>query len=172
MKTLKFIHACFCSPLAFMRHPRQWGIGVVCFLLSFGLIAWGKDYISLVYNPTASLPWRYFIRLKQSAPQRGHYACVPCPWYGGTLIKKVAGTAGDIIHYDFEGNLWIRRHLKVGKPKKRAKDGRLLTPLAPGVIPHGQVFIMGEHDRSLDSRYAEVGLIPEHALQGRVIPLG
>jgi conjugal transfer pilin signal peptidase TrbI len=92
------------------------------------------------------------------------------------MIKKVAGMAGDRLVYDKEGNLWVNalwigRALKIGKHKKSAKDGRQLNPIKPGVIPAGKVFVVGNHERSFDSRYAELGLIPETALQGRLLAL-
>jgi conjugal transfer pilin signal peptidase TrbI len=154
-----------------LNRAHHWVQGMACFMLSLGLVIVASHYGCLVYSHTDSLPYHYFIRANRLVPGRDHYTCVSCPWHGGSLIKKIVGMAGDVVTYDFEGNLWIRRHLMVGKPKKKAGDGRTLTPLPPGVIPEGQVFIAGEHERSLDSRYQEVGLIPEKALQGRAFPL-
>lgn len=97
------------------------------------------------------------------------------------MIKKVAGMAGDELFYDKEGNLWVSAlwtgracpgaPVKIGKQKKSAKDGRRLNPIKPGVIPTGKVFVVGDHERSFDSRYAELGLIPETDLQGRLVAL-
>jgi len=61
--------------------------------------------------------------------------------------------------------------LKIGKHKQRSKDGRLLTPIKAGVIPQGKVFVVGDHERSFDSRYEELGLISEKVLQGRLLAL-
>lgn len=61
--------------------------------------------------------------------------------------------------------------LKIGKHKERSKDGRLLTPIKAGVIPQGKVFVVGDHERSFDSRYEELGLISEKVLQGRLLAL-
>ena len=105
------------------------------------------------------------------SPQKGSYTCVHSPWYGGTVVKKIVGVAGDTLSYDIEGNLWVGCNLKVGKPKKKSKDGKILTPIEAGVIPKGMVFVAGNHERSFDSRYQELGLIPERDLQGKVIAL-
>jgi conjugal transfer pilin signal peptidase TrbI len=87
------------------------------------------------------------------------------------LVKEIAGTAGDTLTYDATGNLWVGRQLRVGKPRKKAKDGRTLTPIKPGVIPEGMAFVMGSHERSFDSRYEELGLVPKRHLRGRAIAL-
>src|SRR5690606_5538661 len=140
-----------------------------------------SQHINLVYNPTDSLPHHLFLQIKRIAPQRDDYTCFMSSWYGKRVIKKVVGTAGDTLTYDAEGNLWVNAlwvgracpgaPVKIGKPKKQAKDGRSLTPIKPGVIPAGKVFVIGEHERSFDSRYEELGLVPESALQGRLLAL-
>jgi len=157
--------------LSFLNNKKQWGKGILCFLVVFALIAWLKDHVCLLYSATGSLPYRTFLKLKILEPRRGDYTCIDSSWYGGTLVKKLVGTAGDAVTYDEAGNLWINRQLRVGKPHKQAKDGRVLTPLEEGIIPKGKVFVMGDHERSFDSRYEELGLVPEQALQGRVIAL-
>jgi type IV secretory pathway protease TraF len=88
---------------------------------------------------------------------------------------------GDALSYDHSSelqldihdinSLWLGRQLKIGRPKKQSKDGRILTPIKPKVIPKGMVFVSGEHERSFDSRYEELGLIPTKNLQGRLIAL-
>jgi len=177
--------------LSFLKSQKQWVKGFLWFLLIFALIAWLKDHVCLLYSSTDSLPYRTYLMLKQLSPQKGDYTSFDSPWYGGNVVKKIVGTAGDTIIYDEEGNLWVERQertlkesrrkgprlkesrlkLRVGKPKKKAKDGRTLTPIKPGVIPKGMVFVMGDHERSFDSRYEELGLIPEQALQGRLVAI-
>jgi conjugal transfer pilin signal peptidase TrbI len=156
---------------SFLKSRKQWVKGFVLFLIVFGFMAWLKDQLGIVYSTSASLPYRTFLHLKKMSPQKGSYTSFDSPWYGSSVIKKVVGTAGDTLSYDAAGNLWIERQLQVGKPKKRAKDGRVLTPLKSGVIPQGMVFVMGEHERSFDSRYEELGLIPEKDLKGRLLAL-
>jgi conjugal transfer pilin signal peptidase TrbI len=157
--------------LSFLKRGKQWLKGIFCFLIVFALITWLKNHVCLLYSSTDSLPYRTYLRLKQMGAKKGDYTSFASPWYGGNVVKRIAGVEGDSITYDKEGNLWIGRQLKVGKPKEKAKDGRPLTPLPPGIIPKGMVFVMGEHERSFDSRYEELGLIPQAALQGRLIAL-
>jgi len=175
---LKHTIACksFIKRLSFLKSRKQWTKGIFFFVIVFALMAFLKDHVCLLYSTTASLPHRTFLKLKQMSPQNGDYTCFDCPWYGGNVVKKIVGVAGDSITYDLEGNLWVQtlwvgRRLKVGTQKKKSKDGRPLTPVKPGIIPEGMVFVMGDHERSFDSRYEEMGLIPVHALQGRVIAL-
>ena len=167
--------------LSFLKSWKQWMKGIFFFVVVFALMTFLKDHVCLLYSTTASLPHRTFLKLKQMSPQKGDYTCFDSSWYGGNVVKKIVGVAGDSLTYDLEGNLWVKTlwvktlwvgwQLKVGTQKKQSKDGRLLTPIKPGIIPEGMVFVMGDHERSFDSRYQEMGLIPEHALQGRVIAL-
>lgn len=190
-----------CFHLALFK--KQWAKGLFAFLLALGVIWQASNYISLVYSRTNSLPYSFFLNLKQVTPKKGHYTCFDCPWYGGRVIKKVVGVGGDILFYDDQGDLWIQTifrveslqdkslrdesfrgetlqgehystrvdFLKIGKHKERSKDGRLLTPIKAGVIPPGKVFVVGDHERSFDSRYEELGLVPEKALQGSLLAL-
>lgn len=157
--------------LSFLKSRKQWVKGTIFFVIVFALMAFIKDQVRLLYSTTASLPHRTFLHLKQMDPQKGDYTCFDSSWYGGNVVKKIVGVAGDSITYDREDNLWVGRQLRVGTQKKKAKDGRPLTPIKPGIIPQGMVFVMGDHERSFDSRYEEMGLIPVYALQGRVIGL-
>jgi conjugal transfer pilin signal peptidase TrbI len=146
-----------------------------------GMIWQTSHHVNLVYSHTNSLPYRLFLQCKHVKPKRGDYTCFDSPWYGGRVIKKVEGMAGDKLVYDKEGNLWVEalgvnalwigRALKIGRPKRQAKDGRPLTSIKPGIIPDGKVFVVGDHERSFDSRYAELGLIPETALQGKLLAI-
>ena len=155
--------------------------GFCGFLVTLAVISQISNHLSLVYSRTDSLPYRLFLNLKQVTPKRGQYTWFESPWYGGRVIKKVIGTAGDSLFYDKQGNLWIARLnirapsqnalLKIGKPKTESKDGRVLTPIKPGTIPEGKVFVSGNHERSFDSRYEELGLIPEKDLQGCLLAL-
>lgn len=139
-------------------------------VLSFGIVAIAKDHVCLLYSETNSLPYNYFLKLKQVTPQKGQYTVFNSSWYGGPLIKQIVGEAGDVISYSDNGNLFVGRIL-IGQPKKKSKGGRSLTPIQPGTIPTGFVFVKGEHERSFDSRYEEVGLIPKSSLQGRALGL-
>ncbi len=144
--------------------------GLMGLVIGFGAIAVIKDYACFLYSETASMPYRYFLNLKKIKPQKGDYTCLDSPWYGQKIIKEIVGQEGDQIFYDTEGNLWIGPK-KIGKPKRKTKDGRHLHSLQAGAIPKGFVFVTGHHDHSFDSRYQELGLVPLCNLQGRVTGL-
>jgi conjugal transfer pilin signal peptidase TrbI len=147
-----------------------WIKGLVVFFVSLVVVSTALDQVTVVYSPSDSLPYRTFLELKHIKPQLGQYAYFESPWYGGRVIKKIVGREGDKLSYDVQGNLWVGTQ-KIGKAKTQARDGRKLTPIKSGVIPQGMVFVEGEHERSFDSRYEELGLIPEAALGGRVLGL-
>ena len=138
--------------------------------IGFWVISLAADYFCLLYSESASLPYHYFVKLKKVTPQKGDYTCVESPWYGHKVIKEIAGKSGDKIMYDADGALWIGNR-RIGILQKKARDGRVLTPISTGKIPEGFVFLAGPHERSFDSRYQELGLVPEKSLQGRVLGL-
>lgn len=144
--------------------------GLVVFFVSLIVVSTALDLVTVVYSPSDSLPYRTFLELKPIKPRLGQYAYFECPWYGGRVIKKIVGKEGDELVYDNQRNLWVRGQ-KIGKARTQAKDGRRLTPIKAGVIPKSMVFVKGEHERSFDSRYEELGLIPEAVLGGRVFGL-
>lgn len=144
--------------------------GLVVFFVSLIVVSAGLDQVTVVYSPSDSLPYRTFLELKPIKPLLGQYAYFESPWYDGRVIKKIVGKEGDELVYDGQGNLWVRGQ-RIGKARTQAKDGRRLTPIKAGVIPQGMVFVKGEHERSFDSRYEELGLIPEATLGGRVFGL-
>ncbi|MBX9744509.1 MAG: S26 family signal peptidase [Chlamydiales bacterium] len=142
--------------------------GLFGLFLGFSVISWAKDHVCVLYSETDSLPYHYFLELKQFTPNKGHYSIFNSPWYGGKVIKEIAGVSGDSLKYDETGKLWVGGEL-VGCPKNKSSDDRILTPIEPGVIPKGFVFLKGDHERSFDSRYAEMGLIHVKNLQGLLI---
>lgn len=147
-----------------------WLKGFIVFFCALVLVSTALDQVTVIYSPSDSLPYRTFLEFKHIKPQTGHYAYFDCLWYGGRVIKEIVGKAGDELTYDTKGNLWVGKRM-IGKAKTQARDGRPLTPVKAGVIPKGMVFVKGEHDRSFDSRYEELGLISEAALSGRVLAL-
>ena len=139
-------------------------------VIAFGTISLLKDQIGLVRSYTDSLPYHYFLALKKMSPQKGDYTCIDSSWHGDKVIKEIVGIPGDELLYDAAGNLWVGRRY-IGKSKKKATDGRSLTPIKPGLIPDGYVFVKGDHERSFDSRYEQLGLVAVKDLQGRLVAL-
>lgn len=142
--------------------------GLISCLIPIGILALLANQAAILYSETHSLPYHWFLQLKHVSPQKGHYTCFESSWYGEKLVKEIVGVNGDTLTYDQEGNLWVGKK-RAGKPQKQAQDGRNLSPIKEGVIPEGFVFVKGNHERSFDSRYEELGLVPVKALQGRVV---
>lgn len=104
--------------------------------------------------------------------QRGDYVTFPInhPYIGKNtewLTKVVGCRSGDQLHvvgkdYYCNGNL-------IGRAKNKTLEGKPLTPfLWNGTIPPHQLFMVGIHKDSFDSKY--LGFIPDHQAQ-RLIPL-
>ena len=59
----------------------------------------------------------------------------------------------------------------LGAAKARARDGRPLAAVAPGIVPPGHYFLHGPHRDSHDSRYAGIGFVPRDRIRARAVPL-
>lgn len=157
------------------------GVGAALFL----------NQTTLLMNRSGSLPHKAFLVLKGWKPERGDYVTFTLTPVSQTLLgtpmpealsvtpvsqtrvsvtKQVVGVAGDVVRR--EGNHILVGDRAVGPLLKETADGLPLTPLAfEGMIPQGHVFVATTHERSFDSRYAEMGLITEACFLGKAIPL-
>ena len=59
----------------------------------------------------------------------------------------------------------------LGAAKVRARDGRPLEAVAPGIVPPGHYFLHGPHRDSHDSRYAGIGFVPRDRIRALAVPL-
>ena len=89
---------------------------------------------------------------------------------GVPYLKTVRGLPGARIE------VWADRAVSVdglvlGLAKVRARDGRPLATIAPGVVPDGHYFLHGPHRDSHDSRYAEIGVVPRASIRARAVAL-
>ena len=133
----------------------------------FGFIS---EQVHFIKSLTDSLPEHYFLQLTKFSPSKGDLTIVYNPFYGGRLIKKIIGQAGDQITTDAVGDLWVGQKL-VGKVYPQTAEGKKLNRTRDQVIPEGQVFLYSPHPKSFDSRYLEVGLVPVADLEGLVIAI-
>jgi len=147
-------------------------------LVSFFIICMSvitrSDLIKLAINTSDSVPYRFFMVIKGTPLSKGNYASFYAPGNGRyptntVFTKKVAGVAGDnIIIKDKE--LWIN-HQRVGHLLAKDSRGHLLSIVPAGKIPVGFYFMAGAHEKSFDSRYQGMGLIPANNIMGRAYPL-
>lgn len=85
------------------------------------------------------------------------------------MVKEIKCRAGQTLtKYKDE---FFCNGQKLGKALKKAKDGRDLPVwnIKEVVIPEGQFYVSGEHERSYDSRY--YGLIKETQVTGKLYPV-
>lgn len=84
---------------------------------------------------------------------------------GITLIKRVAGVAGDRVTVKNRFVLINDKPIAFAKPTSRT--GEPLQPVNSCAIPEGFFFVVGDHPDSFDSRYARPGLIHSSTVRGR-----
>ncbi len=85
------------------------------------------------------------------------------------LFKRVAGVAGDVV--TVQGRDVFVNGALVGRAKTHAFDRRPLEPIAPTVIPPGQLYVQGTSIDSFDSRYSLSGLVRVQDVRAKVIPI-
>ena len=145
--------------------------GAISFLITLLLLFAVSHYCRFLVSETDSLHQHFFLHFPTINPQKGDYTLIYSDWYQGKIIKKIIGNSGDVIWYDKEGFLWINQ-IKLGKPKQTTKDGVQLKAISAQTIPPGFIFLHSSHERSFDSRYQELGLVPLNKIKGLVVPLG
>lgn len=143
--------------------------GLLIFILVLGVGAALHQSTDLTINMSESLKGKVFLIIKsKGAPiklKRGDYVTFYHPWAPGLLIKQVRGIKGDRITHN-HNKAFINEQM-IGPIYQISRDQRKLTPGPQGVVPEGAYFVAGEHPRSFDSRYAEVGFLGEERIYGK-----
>lgn len=140
------------------------------FLMAFILClsTWGlSSFVQIAVNQSESLPQRAFLIMPSHTVTYGTYVSFDNAWVHKNIIKQVAGLPGDEIEI-IEGIVWLKRC--IGPLQATTTQGKPLTPMTSGVIPEGHIFVTSPHERSFDSRYSEVGLIPM-SLTKKAVPI-
>jgi signal peptidase I len=95
------------------------------------------------------------------------------------LVKRVIAVSGQVVDIDFATWTLTVDGETVDESLYRKLDGALRTSdyTFPVTVPEGYVFVMGDNrNHSADSRFTEVGFIPEQCILGqavvRLFPLG
>jgi conjugative transfer signal peptidase TraF len=105
------------------------------------------------------------------ASERDYVERGPCP--GGTIpfLKLVAAIGGDRVRVDARGVLVNGRLLPNSVAHTIDKHGRRLPvqPYGTQILPHGDVWLYGTDEWSLDSRY--FGAVPSDTIRYRAKPL-
>lgn len=129
--------------------------------------------ISLPYglriNQTNSLPYKLFFSKPIDKIAPNTYVMFNHPASPIPLVKCVIGVPGDQISRE-EATVLVNNKA-VGKCLEHSPSGKILTPIEPGNIPKGFIFVCATHPESFDSRYQEFGLINIEAVKEILWPL-
>lgn len=142
-------------------------------LITF-LINLFKNHVIILINTTCSLPQKVFLVIKDKAFNKNEYIAFYAPYnrfYDNEVpfIKKVGGIADDKMTEI--NRLFYINYQKIGYAKLFSSKGIPLTKAKTGIIPKGYYFVYSPHPDSFDSRYAEIGLVPQERVIGRAFPL-
>lgn len=146
-------------------------------MVSFGLLLLVifevKNHTLLLVAQSNSLHHRYFLLIKNMSAKKGDLIAIQnhplADIQNVILTKRLIGVAGDRI--SLQGRIMRVNQEWQGALHQHNSQGHLLTPLSIKTIPEGFVFVAGSHSGSLDSRYAEFGLVSRHHILGRVYGL-
>lgn len=129
----------------------------------------------LSINETESLPnWAFWINQRERTPKRGQIAAFvppPNPYYprGTIFCKVVYGVPGDLVTR--VGRDYFVAGKFVGHAKEASQTGRLAALGPTGILPPGHYFVGTGHKDGYDSRYADIGWVPQSHIVGTAAPV-
>jgi conjugal transfer pilin signal peptidase TrbI len=100
-------------------------------------------------------------------PQRGDVISFDHPLFPAPIAKVVVGVAGDTVEI-VNGYVFVNGIDRGRVLDKSPHSGKPLTPIEPGLIPDGYVYVWAPHPESFDSRYQEIGLIHVSRMKERL----
>lgn len=126
-------------------------------------------YFMIGLNATESLNGTLFIVVKGSIPERGQLIAFWPPkndFYNSSwFTKTVGGVGGDKVTTD--GQSFFVNGNYIGNAKTKAKNGALLDAGPVGIVCPNCFFVFTTHPDSFDSRYEQIGWIPQSNVIGR-----
>ena len=134
------------------------------------LLGWGASpFVKIGFNGTSSVDGYVFLIVKGVAPQKGELVAFWPPenefYQNIWFVKYVAGGASDEVVKD--GQRFYLNGKYLGDAKTASRGGVALKPGPAGVIPQGYIFVWTAHEDSFDSRYEQIGWIPQSSVIGR-----
>jgi conjugal transfer pilin signal peptidase TrbI len=134
-----------------------------------------SPWVTLGFNITHSLDGFLFVILKNVSPEKGELAAFYPPpndfFKRHYFVKRITGVPGDQVIR--EGRTFYiddgYARVLIGEAKRYSQTGVSLRAAKEGKIPDGHVFVSTPHKDSFDSRYAQLGWIPQRSIFGRAI---
>ena len=143
-----------------------------CAMSATVLLLWGlSPIVQFAIKGTDSVEGTLFFLVKGAEVKRGDIAAFKPPengyykkarWFG----KYIAGVEGDTVSIR-DRNFFINDQY-IGTAKETSKTGANLKMSDPGTIPKDYFFMWTPHERSYDSRYADINWIHKSNIIGRL----
>lgn len=138
-----------------------------------------RDHFRLGWNMTESLPHKLFLIKVGEYPERKDYVAFrwtpkndslvnPYP-NGVTFVKILVGDEGDVVEVR-EREVFVNG-TPTGYAKEKSRTGLPLQVRSAGTLGKGEIYVMGLHRDSLDSRYALVGNVSRADVIGKAYPI-
>lgn len=143
---------------------------VAYILMLVGLWAFAARY-AFSFNVSNSLNGTLYLLEKNKLPSRNDYAAFKYPSdfiypRNSHFLKRAVGVAGDTV--ESKNNQFFVNGQPVGRAMPVTSQGIPIEESQfKGIIPAGYYYMMGDHPKSLDSRYKVVGLISSQMIIGR-----
>lgn len=153
---------------AMHAHLVRYGFAYIALL--FGYWAFSMKY-EFNLNLSNSLRGTLYLVEKRSLPSRNDYAAFLYQSdfiysKNARFLKRVVGVGGDTVesknHQFFVNGKPVGTALPVTTTGLPIEESDF-----KGVIPPGHYYVMGDHPKSLDSRYKVVGLVSNQMILGR-----
>lgn len=147
------------------------------YLLSLLLVVAASWYVSafhyqlLLIHGDSMLPAYHsgelvLIERRPAALRTGDAVLFRCDGLGLNLVKRIAAVPGDCLSVS-GGELCVNSVPVAPLPEPSLRAEALSFP---GTLPSGCYLMLGDNlSESIDSRYAQVGLIPREKILGRLV---
>ena len=128
-----------------------------------------SPFISIGFNTTDSVKGYVFLIVKDVIPPKNGLVAFNPPenefYQHRYFVKYLKGVPGDRITR--QGQSFYLNNEYIGDAKTHSKSGIPLVASKPGLIPSTSYFVWTPHKDSFDSRYAQIGWIPQQNIIGR-----
>ena len=124
--------------------------------------------LKIGFNMSESLNGYVYLIIKNTVPEKNQLVAFWPPENDASstwAVKYIKGVAGDLVARR-DQSFYINDEY-IGDAKLVSRQGSVLEVGRHGVIPKETYFVWSPHADSYDSRYQQIGWIPESRLIGR-----